>query len=80
MPKQPKQANIQGSGIITGDVNISIQIPEAKKEETYMCDFCRFRIVDKNGKFFMFNGELYKFCELCVNAINKYNEKIKERM
>jgi len=80
MIKMSKQANVQGTGIITGDVNISIQIPEREKQDTYTCDFCRFRMVDKYGKFFMFNGELYKFCELCVNAINKYNEKIKESM
>ena len=78
--KVSKQANVQGSGIITGDVNISIQIPERENQETYMCDFCKFREVNKRGKFVMFNGHLYTFCEICKDILRRYNEKIKESM
>jgi len=77
MSKQPKQANIQGSGIITGDVNISIQIPEREKQDKYICYVCKYRPVEHH---YMHNGHLYSFCNICHDACKEYGEKIKESM
>ncbi len=79
MPKQPKQANIQGSGIITGDVNISIQIPERERQDKYHCCVCK-RVDRIVRHHYMHNGNLYSYCDICHDACLKCNEKIKERM
>lgn len=77
MIKMSKQANVQGTGIITGDVNISIQIPEREKQDKYICYICKYRPVEHH---YMHNGHLYSFCNICHDACKRYNEKIKERL
>tara|TARA_R100000008_G_scaffold84936_1_gene73594 strand:+ start:806 stop:1054 length:249 start_codon:yes stop_codon:yes gene_type:complete len=75
----PKQANVQGSGIITGDINLSFNsIKEKSSKECYGCR----SIVDYQdigGSFiYLKDGRKFLFCDWCMMCLDDYYEKVKE--
>ena len=82
MSDGPKQANVQGTGIITGDINLSFNsiINQDKSEDGLKCRLCKCDIdfITMGGEYRIWKGQRIPYCDWCIMVINDYNEKIKE--
>ena len=79
MPESPRQANVQGTGIITGDINLSFSaIKENQEKNCYLCK----SLVDYQsigGRLVHIkDGRKFMFCDWCYMCLKDLQEKVKK--
>jgi hypothetical protein len=75
----PKQSNIQGTGIITGDINLSFS--SIKDNQHKLCYACKCVIDNETigGRYlYLKDGRKFMFCDWCLMCLEEHYEKVKE--